>query len=74
MTEIDINKAHANCKALQDKHEKCLGEWNGYVEKGKDKEERRSRLREVPEHISKAVQDHVETVWRIKKAAGKNLK
>lgn len=53
-----------------------LGHWNAYVESGKDRDERRARLEEVPEQYRKDVEIHVKTVfslkrWRARQAAEK---
>lgn len=45
-----------------------LGAWNAYVEAGKDREERASRLAEVPVAYRQAVKRHVEVYFRIKAA------
>lgn len=42
------------------------GEWNGYVVSGKTREERKSRLDEVPEEWRDQVRKHVETFFAIK--------
>ncbi len=44
-----------------------LGQWQGYVTQGKDRDERRSRLAEAPISIRQDVERHVQTVFDIKK-------
>jgi len=67
MNTPDLKTVHKNCTSAQNKaDEKCLGQWNGYVEKGSTKIKRRERLAEVPKHLQKSVQNHVETVFRLK--------
>lgn len=43
-----------------------LGQWQGYVASGKTREERVSRLAEVPEDMRADVKRHVETIYAIK--------
>ena len=45
----------------------CGGQWNGYVEAGATREERAKRLAECPEHLRASVEDHVRTVFLIKR-------
>jgi len=44
-----------------------LGEYNAWVEAGKTREERASRLAEVPDDMRDQVRRHVETVFAIRK-------
>lgn len=46
---------------------RCASQWNAYVEAGKTRDERRERLAEVPEDIRESVEDHVRTVFLLKK-------
>ena len=51
------------------KHEKATWsryQWNAYVEAGESKDERRSRLAEVPAEHKDAVKRHVQTVFAIR--------
>jgi hypothetical protein len=43
--------------------------WNAYVESGKDIQERRARLAEVPDEWRESVRAHVATVFALKEAA-----
>ena len=54
---------------ISHKNQWCQGEWNGYVESGKDLMERRARLAEVPEEWRDSVRAHVATVFAMKEAA-----
>jgi hypothetical protein len=44
------------------------GQWNAYVPAGKDKEERRARLAEVPEQWRDGVRKHAEAVFALQVA------
>ena len=44
-----------------------LGEWNGYVQAGGSREERRRRLDEVPEDLRGQVESHVKTVFALRR-------
>lgn len=48
---------------------RSLPQWNAYVESGRTIQERRERLREVPEEWRDAVAAHVAMVWQMKHAA-----
>ena len=41
--------------------------WNAYVEAGATRAERARRLAECPEHLRAAVEDHVKTVFLIRR-------
>ena len=44
-----------------------LGEWNGYVQAGGSREERRRRLEEAPDHLRGQVENHVKTVFALRR-------
>ena len=44
---------------------RTLGQWNAYVEAGRDKAQRRARLDEVPTELRDAVASHVRTYFAI---------
>lgn len=52
--------------SLTSKERWSAGNWNGYVAKGKTREDRISRLAEVPEELRDPVRRHVETVYKLK--------
>ena len=49
----------------------CLGQLNAYVEQGATREERLARLAEVPVELRAAVENHVRTVFALRKRPGK---
>lgn len=46
---------------------RCLGQWNAWCETGKTFEERKRKLKEVPEEIREQVLVHLKTVRALKK-------
>ena len=50
------------------------GYCNGYVVAGKDKEDRKARLKEVPEDMRQDVIRHMETILAIRKLHENNAK
>jgi len=50
------------------------GQRNSYVLAGKTKEDRRSRLAEVPDHLKLVVESHVRTVFAVRNFHKNNKK
>lgn len=48
-----------------------LGLWNGYVEKGSTRDERRQRLDEVPGELRAQVENHVRLVFFLRSGGGR---
>lgn len=53
---------------MQDKQSWVSGQWNAYVAAGHSREDRLTRLAEVPEQWKDRVKSHVETVFRLAKS------
>lgn len=50
------------------------GVWNAYVEAGTDKDDRNARLAEAPEHLRRAIRQHVNTAWQHQQKREKPVK
>jgi len=52
---------------MNDRQSWSAGQWNSYVERGTTKEDRKSRLEEVPISLREGVKRHVQTIFDIRK-------
>lgn len=51
-----------------DPTDRCLGQWNAWVESGDTLQERRARLAQVPEDMREQVKSHLTLCWHLKNA------